>query len=114
MLVSPPETLVITYLQMSPSDYRPAPLSAPAGAQIVRLTEIDVGFYRFLYNTVGEDYRWRDRRLMSDDELYAAITAPGVSIYVLYVGGVPAGYVELSRTGDETEVSYFGLRPGYL
>jgi GNAT superfamily N-acetyltransferase len=114
MLVSPPETLVTTYLHMTPADFRPTPLSAPPGAQIVRLTEIDVEFYRFLYNTVGEDYRWRDRRLMSNDELYAAITAPGVSIYVLYVGGIPAGYVELSRTGDETEVAYFGLRPSYI
>jgi len=114
MLVSAPPTLVTTYLEMTPADFRPVHVTAPPGAQVLPIKHVDVEFYRFLYNTVGEDWRWRDRRLLSDDELYAALTAPGVSIYVLYLNGVPAGYVELDRRGDETEVAYFGLRPAYV
>jgi GNAT superfamily N-acetyltransferase len=51
---------------------------------------------------------------MSDEALAAALDAPGTRIDVLYADGVPVGYIELDRTGDDIEVAYFGLRPGYM
>jgi GNAT superfamily N-acetyltransferase len=72
----------------------------------------DVQFYRFLYDSVGDQWAWRDRRLMSDYELATALDH--ASVYVLYVDGVPAGYVELARHADSTEIAYFGLRPAYM
>ena len=33
---------------------------------------------------------------------------------MLYVDGVPAGYVELLREGSDTEIAYFGLRPAFI
>jgi GNAT superfamily N-acetyltransferase len=74
----------------------------------------DVPFYRFLYGEVGREWRWRDRLLMSDDELYKLLSQPNTAVYVLYVDGVPAGYVELDKQGEETEIAYFGLRDGYM
>jgi GNAT superfamily N-acetyltransferase len=108
-----PDKLVTTYLHMTdPSDFRPSYI-ADSQMNIIPMQKVDVAFYRFLYSEVGRDYRWRDRLLMTENELHQAIAKPGVSIHVLYVQGVPAGYVELDQTGASTEVAYFGLRPEF-
>ena len=105
-----PKMLVTTYLHMKdPSDFLPAQIDDPS-VQIFSMGKVDVAFYRFLYSEVGRDYRWRDRLIISEQELHEAIAKPGVSIHVLYAQGVPAGYIELAQTGDSTEVAYFGLR----
>lgn len=107
---STPDTLVTYYLEMTdPSQFCPAFIDDPE-IEIRPMRKADVSFYRFMYTEVGYQWRWRDRLLISLDELRAAISRPGVSVYVLYVQGVPAGYVELSKEGDSTEVAYFGLR----
>ena len=74
-----------------------------------------VSFYRYLYNTVGEDWLWFERRLMQDDALTALIQDPKIEIYVLYVRGAPAGYVELDcRVENDIEIAYFGLMPEFI
>jgi len=109
-----PNNLITTYLEMtSPAAFQPSYLD-DASVQIARMEKPDVGFYRFLYNSVGEQWRWRDRRLMSDEELFDVLASPNVSVHVLYVSGIPAGYVELERQGNTTEIAYFGLRPEYI
>lgn len=113
-----PDTLITTYLEMtSPTDFLPGYLSEAAlaerSATVLPMAVVDVPYYRFLYNSVGDIWGWRDRRLMSDDELYAALSQPGTRVDVLFVSGVPAGYVELARHGDSIEVAYLGLRPAY-
>lgn len=114
MPVTFPDTFVITYLHMtSREQFQPAYIERD-GMVIRRLANPDVPFYRFLYDSVGDQLRWRDRRLMSDAELLAAITRPEVSIYVLYLDEVPAGYFELERMGMDTEIAYFGLIPGNM
>ncbi len=108
-----PDMLITTYLHMtSRDDFRPA-YSQTDSARVVPLTNPDVAFYRFLYGSVGANWRWRDRLIMSDAELEAALAKPGTSIDVLYVGDEPAGYVELVNQGSETELAYFGLRPEF-
>lgn len=110
-----PDTLVTTYLEMTaPEQFRPAYIQDPR-VTIVRMQRPDVSFYKFLYSEVGRIWRWRDRLVMPEEELAAAIARPGVSVYVLYYDGVPAGYVELSREDDgSTEIAYFGLRSAYM
>lgn len=108
--------LVTTYLHMTdPAQFQPAFVDLP-GQQLMLLPmeQVDVAFYRFLYDSVGDQWRWRDRRLLVDDELAAALAQPGCEVHVLYVDGVPAGYVELLKQGDEVEIAYLGLRPAYL
>ena len=53
---------------------------------------------------------------MDDETLKAAVTAPGVEIYVLSVDGVPAGFGEINRgiKAEEVELSYFGLMPEFI
>jgi GNAT superfamily N-acetyltransferase len=108
-----PDTLVTTYLHMTRRDqFRPAYVELP-GVHIMPMGAPDVNFYRFLYRSVGEHLRWRDRLIMSEAELEAALAKPGTTVNVMYVGGIPAGYVELANNGTETELAYFGLRPAY-
>jgi GNAT superfamily N-acetyltransferase len=111
--ISAPNVLVTTYLEMtSRAQFRPAYLNG-SHFSIQRMKTPDTGFYRFLYGTVGEQWRWRDRLVMADDELHSILADPGVTVDVLYVNGVPAGYVELSKQGTDTEVAYFGLRSSF-
>lgn len=108
-----PDTLVTTYLHMTRRDqFRPA-YAAIGGIHIVPMRAPDVNSYRFLYRSVGESLRWRDRLIMSDAELTAALAAPGTTVHVLHVDDAPAGYVELANKGRETEIAYFGLFPAY-
>ncbi len=108
-----PDTLITTYLQMTSRDqFRPAYIEK-ADLTILPLRSPDVEYYRFLYRAVGEHLRWRDRLIMPEAELQAALAQPETSIDVLYVAGTPAGYVELANDGRETELAYFGLRPGF-
>lgn len=113
--VTLPPTLIITYLEMTRrTAFRPAYLDDDDSFVVLRMEAVDLPFYRFLYSAVGEQWRWRDRIVMPDAELRAALADPSTTVDVLYVGGVPAGYVELVRRGADTEVAYFGLRPGYI
>lgn len=109
-----PPTLITYYLEMRDrAQFKPA-YTNHADLTLVTLTRVDVPYYRFLYGTVGEALRWRDRLLMADDELVATLSESQVT--VLHVGGVPAGYVELGARDSQggVEIAYFGLRPEYL
>ena len=107
---------VITYLDMTaPPKVPPPPL--PLGSiAIMKAVSPTLSFYRYLYNTVGEPHLWWERRVMPDDELEPAIKADNVDVMVLYVGGVPAGYYELTEHPDRklVELTYFGLIPDFV
>lgn len=103
--------VTVTFLRMDHApDAPPPPL--PDGMAIQRIDTPTVGFYRYLYNTVGADYVWWLRRTMMDRELAELLANQAVSIHVLYEGGEPAGFFELDRrTWPDTNLSYFGLMP---
>jgi len=109
-----PDTLVTTYLEMTDREqFRPS-LSNRTDVYVQQMQTPDVDFYRFLYGAVGEKWRWRDRLVISRSELLAELNRAEVSVYVLYVGGTPAGYVELCDRDGEVEVAYFGLREQFF
>lgn len=108
-----PEQLVTTYLHMTdPAEFQPSYIEGHT-VMMMQMNAADLDFYRFLYGSVGAEWRWRDRLVMSDEELTAALSQPGVSVHVMYVDGIPAGYVELGCDGEETEILYFGLRSAF-
>ena len=81
----------------------------------VRAQAPSVGFYRYLYNTVGADYLWWLRRTTPDDELAALLGDRAIAIYTLYAKGEPAGFFELdARPWPDVNLSYFGLMPGAI
>ena len=105
----------ITYMEMRSRPVTPTPPSPAKKLSLLHAERPSVAFYRFLYNTVGADWLWYERRAMDDDTLARIIHDPKVEIYVLYVAGVPAGYVELDcRKMPDIELAYFGLMPDFI
>ena len=108
---------VVTTLEMAERPTRPTTPS-PAGlpTALVRARPPSVAFYRWLYERIGAKWTWIARRLMTDAELLAAIDDPAVEVYVLHVGGVPAGYGEIDRRKgpDAIDLAYFGLLPEFI
>ncbi|MGE5269535.1 MAG: GNAT family N-acetyltransferase [Thiohalocapsa sp.] len=106
----------ITYLEMQARPALPR-VPAPFGIKLALMHAEDctVSFYRYLYETVGTPWLWYERRLIGDAALAAQIQKPTTEIFVLYVGGVPAGYFELDAApAEETELCYFGLIPEFI
>jgi ribosomal protein S18 acetylase RimI-like enzyme len=107
----------VTYLEMLDRPTRPTvPRPSKPRTALVRAENPSVGFYRFLYDSVGGPWTWMERRLMDDESLAAVITSSDVEIYVLWVDGVPAGFGEVNRgvKPGEAELTYFGLMPDYI
>ncbi len=106
---------VITYLEMTERPTAPTPATPVAKLALLRAEQPPVSFYRYLYDTIGEEWLWYERRQLDDEALAAIIHDEQVEIYVLYVGGVPAGYSELDRRAPaDIELAYFGLMPEFI
>jgi GNAT superfamily N-acetyltransferase len=108
---------VIThYLQMHGRPEGAALLAPRAGLSVVHAVAPTVGWYRFLYGTAGGPWQWVDRTRMADEALGAIVRHPDVAVHVLFVDGVPAGYIELDARagGGEVEVAYFGIFPEFI
>lgn len=101
----------VTFLRMDARPTAPAP-PLPDGDAVVCLGAPTVGFYRYLYASVGHDYCWWLRRVASDAALAELLGSAGISIHVLYRDGEPGGFYELdARTGSDVNLAYFGLMP---
>ncbi len=107
--------VVVTFLEMTAKPKRPALVPPAMKLALLHAEQPTVSFYRYLYDTVGEDWLWYERRRLSDAALRRIIQSSNVLIYVLYVAGVPAGYVELdARHPPDIELAYLGLVPEYI
>ena len=106
--------VIITYLEMvaRPSLVVTRPNRS---GMLLRLEDPTVGFYRYLYEAVGSRWGWIERAEMTDDDLVEVIGDERVEIFVLYMGGVPAGTFELDRRVEgEVELRHFGLAPEFI
>ncbi len=114
---APDLPVVVTYLELTEppttAPLRPPILDLPLS--LLRVENPSVAFYRYLYHTVGEEWFWWLRRALPDEQLLTAITAETTELSVLYIGGQPAGYVELNAAPmpKEMEIAYFGLLPNF-
>ena len=102
-------------LVMADRPARPRAASPRPGIAIVEARSITASFYRYLYDAVGAPWCWTARRLITDEELLHRVRASSNEIHVLWVEGVPAGFVELAA--DEMPVvwiAYFGLVPEFI
>lgn len=110
-------TVTITSLEMRTRPSRPfaRPPTLPRPVMLLRAERPTISFYRYLYNTVGKDWYWYERRQMDDATLATFIHDDEVAVYVLYVGGVPAGYAEIdNRRHPNVEIAYLGLMPEFI
>ncbi|MEX2615021.1 MAG: GNAT family N-acetyltransferase [Alphaproteobacteria bacterium] len=114
---APLRDITITSLEMRArpkrAGARPPLFKRPV--MLLRAERPTLSFYRYLYNTIGRDWCWYERRQMDDNALARIIHDDSVAVYVLYVGGVPAGYVEIdSRRHVSVEIAYLGLMPEFV
>src|SRR5689334_21301463 len=101
---------VITYLEMRAKPVLPRIPAPFAKLALMRADGCTVSFYRYLYETVGTPWLWYERRLLDDETLAAQTTKDTTEIFVLYLGGAPAGYFELDADDPkETEPADIGL-----
>ena len=109
------DEVVITYLEMRE---KPTLAHVVPGAQqmaLLRCHEPTAAFYRYLYDAVGRIWFWTDRKQLDDTALEAIIQDASVDVFVLYIGGVPAGYFELDRRQmPEIDLAYFGIVPEFI
>lgn len=67
-------------------------------------------YNRLLYDLVGDDWQWFDKRSWTDDDWRKYAEAENLRTWVGYLGGSPAGYYELQKQeNDNIEIAYFGL-----
>ncbi len=105
----------VTYLEMLEKPRAAGPAPPSDGISVVHAVCPTVSFYRFLYGTVGAPWHWVDRFKLGDDQLAAIVQDPRVGTFVLYVRGVPAGYIELDwRRAPDVEIAYFGIVPEFI
>jgi GNAT superfamily N-acetyltransferase len=108
-------TSVITYLEMTERPTSPTPALPAKKIALLKADMPTVSYYRYLYNTIGKDWLWWERREMSDADLIPIIHDDKVEVYTLFAGGVPAGYGELDRrNAPDIELAYFGLMPEFI
>lgn len=105
--------VIITYLEMRSRPSLQVTRLHRAG-MLLRLDPPTPGFYRYLYTTVGEAWGWTERVGLTDEELIEVIADPQFDVFVLYMGGVPAGMFELDRRVErEVRLRHFGLIPDF-
>jgi len=106
---------VRTFLAMAEPaalDGAPAP---SADALVERVDDAPPSLWRSLYTEVGREYHWVDRLGWSDAEIAAYLADPALELWILRVGGEPAGYFELRKEPDAAvEIAYFGLLPAFV
>lgn len=101
------------YLEMLAAPQRSVP-RPQAGLVFLHAQRPTVPYYRFFYDTVGEQWHWSNKKL-TDSEIATIIHDPKVEMHVLYCDGVPAGFAELDRrTEGEIELVEFGLLPDFI
>lgn len=70
---------------------------------------------RFLYASVGADWRWYMRLGWSYGRWEAYLNRPEVGTWLAYVEGTPAGYFELEwQPPRSVEIVYFGLMREFI
>ena len=105
----------VTHLEMLA---RPSALiNAPSKPRLalMRVSNMPVSFYRYIYEQIGKPHHWYVRRVMKDDELLEIIRSENTHIEVLYADGSPAGFFELDKTSnpESIEIAYFGMLPDF-
>jgi GNAT superfamily N-acetyltransferase len=107
--------MVVTFLDMKSKPFALPPPVPRGKVAILKATEPPNHFYRYLYDTIGDEYYWVDRRKVNADTLKTIITHPDNELYVLYADGSPAGMAELDMRDPTTgQLAYFGLMPDVI
>ena len=104
--------MTVTFLEMNAKPSALPPPQPRGRCALLRCEKPPAHFYRYLYDTIGADYYWVDRKNLSPKALKKVIHDPLNQLFVLYVEGNPAGMAELDmRKAGTANIAYFGLIP---
>src|SRR2546423_14992667 len=104
--------MTVTFLEMRTKPSVLPPPQPKGKVALLRCEKPATHFYRYLYDTIGADYYWVDRKRLDADALAAVIQDPLNRLFVLYANGSPAGMAELGlRQAGPAHIFYFGLMP---
>jgi len=105
----------VTHLEMTTQSVAAIAIPTRPPIALLHAKNMPVHFYRYLYEQIGKEHHWYERRVLSDDAILEIIHAPTTHLHVLYVNGCPAGFFELSNENapESVEIVYFGLLPEY-
>ena len=112
MTTSKTEVLPVRITELEMTAPPKAHMVAPSNLHIalMRVPDIPLSYYLFLYRQVGTRWQWVDRVRLSEEELEKTIHNDATTVTVLYVEGAPAGFYEYHRHDDGvTELVHFGL-----
>jgi|TARA_B100001093_G_scaffold14063_1_gene12959 GNAT superfamily N-acetyltransferase len=101
----------VTHLEMMPP-FLPATPDAgwPDGISFTREMDISVAAYRALYDQVGRQWHWVNRRMLTDRQLSAIIHHPATEIFTLKNRDRAIGFVELNfKLFPQVEIVFVGL-----
>lgn len=105
-----PIAVHITRLEMVAPPKQSLPFPANLQTALMRVPEIPLAYYRFLYLQVGRRWQWVDRLRLSEEALTAHLHDKRNGVTVLYVNGAPAGFFEIFHKDEDTvELTHFGL-----
>jgi len=104
--------MTVTFLEMNAKPIALPPPQPRGKVALLKCENPPTHFYRYLYDTIGADYYWVDRKKLTPEALAAVIQDPLNQLFVLYTDGYPAGMAELDlRTAGTANITYFGLMP---
>ena len=101
----------VTHLEMMPPFLPAAPDAGwPDGISFTREMDISVAAYRALYDQVGRQWHWVNRRMLTDRQLSAIIHHPATEIFTLKNRDRAIGFVELNfKLFPQVEIVFVGL-----
>lgn len=106
------DDVTITWLAMTAPPRGPAPARPQGALDLVTAKDPPVGYFLYLYRTVGGAHDWTDWLERSPAEQAAFVGDPQVSLHTLMVDGWPGGFFMLDRREPGTcDLAYFGLAP---
>ena len=101
----------VTHLEMTPP-FLPTALDVgwPDDVSFAREMDISIAAYRALYDDVGRQWHWVNRRVLTDRQLSAIIHHPATEIFTLKAGNRTIGFVELNfKLFPQVEIVFVGL-----
>ena len=101
----------VTHLEMMPPFLPVKPNAGwPDGISFAREMDISVATYRGLYDQVGRQWHWVNRRMLTDRQLSAIIHHPATEIFTLKNRDRAIGFVELNfKLFPQVEIVFVGL-----
>ena len=103
----------VTHLEMTARPATPIP-HVPTGSPLALIAASNppVGYFLYLYGTVGADYEWTDWLERTRQQQEAFINDPKVELFTLMVDGWPGGFFVLdTRRAGTCDLAIFGLVP---